>query len=129
MIEWVRNLRAEPYATLYESNITLNKPAAELLPEAQYIQMGITSDCGFIVIQPVSSEEKVVSTKDIGIFHLIVARSYSRVTNRAFMEMLRDRCHIALSYNAGTRYPVTLDKETNILYIDLNHPVKGGSLY
>lgn len=125
MFEWVRNKSREPFATLYESNITLNKAACDFVSDARFVMLGIAKDCSAIAMKVADDEEEGISSRELGIFRLTISRSYGRVTNRLFMEMIRERCKIQLSYSAGTRYPVTFDKENKQLFIDLTKPESG----
>jgi len=125
MFEWVRNKNREPYATLYESNITLNKAACDFVADAHFVMLGIATDCSAIAMKITEDDEGGISSRELGIFRITISRSYGRVTNRLFMEMIRDRCGIKLSYSAGTRYPVTFDKENKQLLIDLKNPESG----
>ena len=96
-IHWFGKTPNDGNASLYISNITLNKVASEPLNSAYKVQVGI-DDNKNVVIKPLSKNQ--VERGDIPndtIFDYQVKKSYSRICSSALMKDIASSCSLTLS--------------------------------
>jgi hypothetical protein len=121
MYEWVKNESRNPCATLYSTNITLNRSATELLESAWYVMLGIDKDGKRIAIRKVSQRDvnDGIVTKE-NLYKISIGRSYGRIANRSFCMLLDEIFELGLCIEAGRKFPVTYDSLEDMLIIDLS---------
>lgn len=114
-ITWFKDASKPGQATLYESNITLNKIALKHFEGFDSVLLGIDYQSKQVAIKPCKSEID-------GSFKLSVAPSYGRITNKEFMK------EIMRIIDANLTNPLKLqtewDNEENALVINLKGKVK-----
>jgi len=118
--EWVKNETRSPSATIYLSNITLNRAAIEYLDNPWYVMLGVNRETKQIAIRLVSQHEVaegMVAPDEL--YKISIARSYGRIANRSFCTMINDLFELNLSAEAGRKYPLLFDTRDQILVIDL----------
>ena len=120
MYEWVRNETRNPSATLYSTNITLNRSAVDCLDNPWHVMLGIDRQAMQIAIRPVSQEEVeeglVLSDE---LYKITVGRSYGRIANRNFCSLVNDVFQLNLSVETGRKYPVSFNQRDRILIIEV----------
>ena len=109
-IVWFKDGSKPGLATLYESNITLNKAATKNFEGFDYVQLGIDYQSKKIVIKPCKNGER-------NAFKISVAPSYSRITNKEFMKEIMKILDTSLT-NA-LKYNAEWDDKENVLVINL----------
>jgi len=120
MYEWVRNEARKPCATLYGTNITLNRAAVDLLENPWYVMLGINRALRQVAIRPVTPQEVQDGSVDSEeIYKISIGRSYGRIANRGFCALLDEIFALDLSHENGRKYPIMHNAVENVLIIDL----------
>lgn len=117
---WTSKKPKDGVATLYESNITLNKAASTHFERAYSVLLGIDETTMRIAVKPVSKEEIDLGTIPEEKRHKITVRpSYARVSNKKFMKEVAKIARIDLSHKNSHKYKTTWSREDSALIIDL----------
>ena len=117
---WATNDVAVASATLYETNITLNKAACEYFNEVRYVMLGFDQKNLTIAIKPISKE-----MLDEGIYprsqlhRLSMGKSYGRISNKSFLKDIAKYAKIDLSHGQGIKYPAHFDVIGQLMTIQL----------
>jgi hypothetical protein len=118
-ITWFNEKPKDCVVTLAAGNITLNKPATTYFETAYSVMLGIDKSNKLIVIKPLSKSDAI--RHDIAEnkkYRITVRTSYSRVTNKAFMEEISDLSKLNLEAETH-KYKATWDSNNQILIVDL----------
>lgn len=117
---WASKKPKDGVATLYESNITLNKAASTHFERAYSVLLGIDETTMRIAVKPVSKEEVDLGTIPEEKRHKITVRpSYARVSNKKFMKEVSKVARIDLANKNSYKYKTTWSREDSALIIDL----------
>jgi len=117
---WASKKPKDGVATLYESNITLNKAASTHFERAYSVLLGIDATTMRIAVKPISKEQVDLGTIPEEKRHKITVRaSYARVSNKKFMKELAEIANLDLS-SQTYKYKTTWSREDSALIIDLN---------
>ena len=120
---WTSKKPNDGIATLYESNITLNKAASSHFDHAYNVLLGLDYESKRVAVKPISKEESDIGAIPSEKRHKITVRSsYSRVCNKKFLKEVALLANLDLSNNNSFKYPATWDSEKGLLIIDLNQP-------
>jgi heme oxygenase len=120
---WVSKKPKDGVATLYESNITLNKAASSHFDHAYSVLLGLDEDGKKIAVKPITKEEFELGAIPEEKRHKITVKaSYARVCNKKFMKEISDLLNIALGDNSSFKYKTKWSREDSALIIDLNKP-------
>jgi len=120
---WVSKKPKDGVATLYESNITLNKAASSHFDHAYGVLLGLDEDGKKIAVKPITKEEFELGAIPEEKRHKITVKaSYARVCNKKFMKEISDLLNIALGDNSSFKYKTKWSREDSALIIDLNKP-------
>lgn len=123
-IVWFNKKEKTGVATLSENNITLNKAATTYFENAYSVMLGIGPEEQNIVIKPLTKEEAlrhdIPNTKK---YRITVRSSYSRISNKAFMDEISELFSIDLK-DEPKKFPTDWDNKEKILYVDLRGSVK-----
>ena len=120
MYQWVKNEARNPSATLYLTNITLNRSAIDFLDNPWHVMLGIDTQSQQIAIRPVSQQEMddgLVSSDEL--YKISIGRSYGRIANRNFCSLVNELFSLNLSLETGRKYPLTYNTREKILVIEL----------
>lgn len=118
MISWWTAKEKNGQATLYNSNITLNKVASVPFEFANRVQVGLDENNN-IVIEPLSKER--VERGDFDEYNLLeikIKPSYSRICSTELMNFLSDKLKLALS-TEPLRFETIWEEENNHLVIQI----------
>lgn len=119
---WASKKPKDGVATLYESNITLNKAASTHFERAYSVLLGIDENTMRIAVKPISKEEVDLGTISEEKRHKITVRpSYARVSNKKFMKEVSKIANLELGHKKSYKFTTTWSKEDSALIIDLNH--------
>lgn len=116
MIEWWSAKEKRGQATLYTSNITLNKVASVPFEFAFRVQVGLDENKN-IVIEPLAKER--VERGDLDEYNLLeikIKPSYSRICSTSLMSFIANSLGIVLS-NEPVRFETVWEEENNHLVI------------
>ena len=124
MIEWWSAKEKRGQATLYTSNITLNKVASVPFEFAFRVQVGLDENKN-IVIEPLAKER--VERGDLDEYNLLeikIKPSYSRVCSTGLMSFIANSLGIVLS-NEPVRFETVWEEENNHLVVLTNRKENG----
>lgn len=118
---WASKKPKDGVATLYESNITLNKAASTHFERAYSVLLGIDENSMRIAVKPISKEEVDLGTIPEEKRHKITVRpSYARVSNKKFMKEVAKIAKLNLGNKKSYKYKTTWSRVDSALIIDLN---------
>lgn len=120
---WASKKPNDGIATLYESNITLNKAASSHFEKAYNVLLGLDSDKKRVAVKPISKEEFDIGAIPEEKRHKITVKaSYARVCNKKFLKEVADLANIELKDNNSFKFRAKWNPEEQILVIDLTNP-------
>lgn len=120
---WASKKPKEGVATLYESNITLNKSASSHFDHAYSVLLGLDIDSKKVAVKPISKDASQVGAIPAEKRHKITVKpSYARVCNKKFMREIAELASIDLSDNKSFKFKTNWSSEDDALIIDLNQP-------
>jgi len=117
-IEWFSTSNKDGIATLYESNITLNKNTIRNIEDAFSVMLGIDKEKKQVVIKPLNKE--LDQRRDIPPTHkykITIRSSYGRIANKDFMRSIEKTFNISLAN--PKKYPTYYDEDNHLVIIDL----------
>lgn len=117
-IEWFSTSSKDGIATLYESNITLNKNTIRNIEDAYSVMLGIDNDKKYVVIKPLTKEQD--QRGDIPSNHkykITIRSSYGRISNKDFMKKIEKLGGFSLSI--PKKFSTTYDEGSKLVYIKL----------
>ncbi|MDD3067680.1 MAG: hypothetical protein WC134_02855 [Acholeplasmataceae bacterium] len=118
-ISWFNEKPKDCIVTVSTGNITLNKMATTYFENAYSVMLGIEKDKKMIVIKPMlKAEAQSHAIPDNKKYRITVRSSYSRVTNKAFVEEISDLFQIDLSTNPK-KFVANWHSKEQILTVDL----------
>ena len=119
---WTSKKPNDGIATLYESNITLNKAASTHFERAYSVLLGLDENSGRIAVKPISKEEVELGTIPEEKRHKITVKSsYARVSNKKFLKEVSKFAKLDLANNKSLKFSATWSREDSALVIDLNN--------
>ena len=117
-IEWFDSSSKDGIATLYESNITLNKNTIRNIEDAYSVMLGIDQEKMQVVIKPLNKEQDMRG--DIPATHkykITIRSSYGRIANKDFMRKIENVGGFKL--NEPKKFPTFYDEFNHLVIIDL----------
>ncbi|PAT02614.1 hypothetical protein CI105_01265 [Candidatus Izimaplasma bacterium ZiA1] len=118
---WASKKPKDGVATLYESNITLNKSASSHFDHAYSVLLGLDEGGKRVAVKPVSKEEYQLGTVPEEKSHKITVKpSYARVCNKKFLKDVADLIKLDLSDNKSYKFRAIWSAKDHALIIDLN---------
>ena len=122
--QWFHEKPKEVIVTLASGNITLNKQASTYFEHAYNVMLGVDDKTHKIAIKPLTKAEAMSQAiPDNKKYKITIRSSYSRITNKAFMEEIMALSGLNL-LDESIKYPATWDNKEQILIVDL----KGGQI-
>lgn len=119
--EWTSKKPNDGIATLYESNITLNKSASSHFDHAYSVLLGLDRENLLVAVKPISKEQFQLGAIAEEKRHKITVKpSYARVCNKRFMKEISEVANIDLTDNKSYKFKTTWSKKDLALIIDLN---------
>ncbi len=120
---WATRKPKDGVATLYESNITLNKAASAHFDHAYSVLLGLDPDNKLVAVKPVSKEDFDIGAVPTEKRHKITVKpSYARVSNKKFLKEVSKVAGIELTDNSSYKFRTHWNTEDTLLVIDLNQP-------
>lgn len=118
-ITWYNEKPKDCVVTLASGNITLNKPASLYFENAYSVMLGIEKEKKLIIIKPLSkADAQRHDIPDKSKYKITVRASYSRVTNKAFMEKVSE--FAGIDFEKGThKFKSDWDQSHQVLIVDL----------
>lgn len=119
--EWVSRKKVDEVATIYESNITLNKSATAYLEKAYIVMLGLDSDAKLIAIKPVrKGDTELEYIPEAQRHNITIKSSYSRISNKHFIEEIAEIMNLDFTNKNYYKFGAYWSDEQNSLIIDLN---------
>ena len=118
--EWSVNDSQKLVATLYSTNITLNKAACKHFENVQFVLLGLDREKKTIGIKPIdkiSIEQNIYPREQLHRFSL--GKSYGRITNTNFIKQVIHLYDIDISNPKGVKYDGYYDLHKDVLIIQL----------
>jgi hypothetical protein len=120
---WASNKPTDGVATLYSSNITLNKAASSHFEHAYGVMLGMDKEKRKIAVKPILKEEVDSGVVPEEKRHKIAVKSsYARISNKKFLNEVAELANIELQDNNFLKFKAIWNKEERLLVIDLNQP-------
>ncbi len=117
---WASKKPLDEMATLYESNITLNKSATAYFENAYIVLLGLDKKDLLIAVKPVTKEETGLGFVPPEQQHNITVKSsYSRICNKLFMQEIADLVHLDFTDNQSYKFKAKWSEKDRALLIDL----------
>jgi len=120
---WASKKPKEGIATLYESNITLNKSASSHFDHAYSVLLGLDIAGKKVAVKPIKKDESQIGGIPAEKRHKITVKpSYARVCNKKFMREIAELINLDLSDNNSFKFKTNWSHDDSALIIDLNQP-------
>lgn len=123
MIQWFSKNEKKATATIYSTNITINKAGADMIGNAYAAMFGLDSDDSKIAIQPISKDEyDSKAFPEDNMFVLSGGKTYTRISSTEFVNRISD----FLGYDfkkKSKKYSCYYDQHESLLIIDLKKEV------
>ncbi len=126
MIKWfdIDKKNKNCIATIYDTNITLNKHTCDLIDSAYTVMLGIDYDNKALFIKPLNKD--VATRGDIpstSQYNITIRSSYGRISNVDFIKEIKGVLGIDSLKINPKKFNVEFNKTNNILKIDLTKEV------
>ncbi len=119
---WASKKPLDDIATLYDSNITLNKSASSYFENAYVVLLGLDHVNKRIAIKPVTKEEVSLGYIPEEQRHNITLKSsYSRICNKSFLTEVSELMNLKFGNNESYKYKAVWSEKDNALIVDLTH--------
>ena len=122
-IFWFNEDNKDLIATIASSNITLNKPAKNLIEFAYSVMIGVSPDEMKAYIKALDKETVEKGEYPLSqLYTVTICSSYGRITNKGFIKKLSDITGI--DYSKPKKYFMEYEEDDHMLIIDLKKEVK-----
>lgn len=118
-ISWFNEKPKDCVVTINSGNLTLNKMATTYFENAYSVMLGIQKDEKMIIIKPLlKAEAQSHAIPDNKKYRITVRSSYSRVTNKAFVNEIAELFAIDITTNPK-KYVANWHSKEQILTVNL----------
>jgi len=118
-INWFNEKPKDCIITLAAGTITLNKPATVYFENAYSVMLGMDKQKKLIVIKPLTKADAMKhDIPENKKYRITVRSSYSRVTNKGFVDEIIDMSGINVLQESH-KFKATWDKNEQLLIVDL----------
>lgn len=124
-IQWFSKKESAQVATIYDSNITLNKTASDYFNKAYAVMLGFDEPSQQVVIKPLDKE-----TVQLGHIPtdqrspISVWESSARIANKAFIKRLSMQTGIQFKKSKAHKFNAEWDDSLSVLRIKLHEEMK-----
>ncbi len=124
MIQWFSKNEKTATATIYPTNITINKSGMDMLKDSYACMLGLDVDDGKIAIQPVSKDQfdRRELPSDF-LFVLSGGKTYVRISSTDFVSKVGEYLHYDFK-KGSKKFSCYFDQHESILIINLKKEVK-----
>lgn len=124
MIQWFSKNEKKASATIYSTNITINKTGMDMISNAYAAMLGLDSDDGKIAIQPISKDDYDAKMyPEENMFILSGGKTYTRISSTDFVSKIGDFLEYDFKSNPK-KFSCYFDQHEGLLIIDLKKEVK-----
>jgi hypothetical protein len=122
-ITWFNEKPKDCIVTIAAGNITLNKAATNFFESAYSVLLGMERNQRLIVIKPLSKAEAIRhDIPESNKYKITVRSSYSRVTNKAFIEEISQL--LGIDFNQEPKkYKASWQSKDQLLMVDLKEEI------
>lgn len=114
---WFNDNLKDIFATLTNTQITLNKYGATYLDSANKVLLGYDAENSKIVIKPLSKDEVIRGDiPETSLYNVSISASYARVTNKAFLSTVIDLFNLDLP-KEGFKYKTVWNEKNKVLEV------------
>lgn len=120
MFKWKSKEQGSQFVSIYETNITLNKPASIHFNHAYSVLLGVNDDGKKLGIKPLSKEE--YQRGDIGeemLYKISLRSSYARISNKSFVTHLAAQLGLDFETHTMYKFNAEWDDAEKVLVVDL----------
>jgi hypothetical protein len=123
-INWFSRADKESVATIYPTNITINKPGSERLVSAYAAYIGIAQEEMKVAIKPLSKDQYDSGgfDKDM-VFLLSGGKTYTRISSTDFVSKIGEMLNYDFA-SGPKKFSCQFDEGEGLLLIDLKKEVK-----
>lgn len=126
MIKWfdMENKNKNCVATIYDSNITLNKHACDFISNAYTVMLGIDYEDKLLFIRPLNKD--IATRGDIpesSQYNITIRSSYGRISNVDFIKEVKGILGVDSLKTSPKKFNVEYVENYNTLKIDLSKEV------
>jgi hypothetical protein len=119
--EWVSRKKVDEVATIYDSNITLNKSATSYLEKAYVVMLGLDHEKKLIAIKPIrKGDTELEYIPEEQRHNITIKSSYSRISNKRFVEDIAEIVDLDFEKNNYYKFGAYWSDSNQSLIIDLN---------
>lgn len=121
MFKWKSKEQGTQFVSIYETNITLNKPASIHFNHAYSVMLGVGNDGKKLGIKPLSKEE--YQRGDIGeemLYKISLRSSYARISNKSFVTHLAEQLGLDFETHTMYKFNAEWDDAEKVLVVDLH---------
>lgn len=124
MVEWFSKKDKNGFATIYPTNITINKNASTDIESSYACMLGVDKEEKLILLKPISKDDYDTGKYDKdSVFVLSGAKSYTRVSSTDFVNMIQGLFDLDFK-KSPKRYEAEFNKKDEVLLIKLGKEVK-----
>ena len=119
--EWVSRKKVDEVATIYDSNITLNKSATSYLEKAYVVMLGLDPEKKLIAIKPIrKGDTELEYIPEEQRHNITIKSSYSRISNKRFVEDIAEIVQLDFEEKNYYKFGAYWSDSDQSLIIDLN---------
>ena len=119
--KWISRKKVDEIATIYETNITLNKSATSYLEKAYIVLLGLDKERHLIAIKPIRKGQTELEYIPKEQKHNITIKSsYSRISNKRFIQEISDLIKLDFSEKNYYKFGAYWSDTEQALIIDLD---------
>jgi len=119
-ITWYNERKKDCIATLYDTNITLNRPTSIFVDRAYKVMLGVDEANKFFYIKPITKDEVSRSSYDKSeLYNITLKSSYSRITNKGFMKEIKRILGLDEIGKEPKKFLINYDEDEKVLIVDL----------
>ncbi len=121
MFKWKSKEQGTQFVSIYETNITLNKPASTHFNHAYSVMLGVGNDGKKLGIKPLSKQE--YQRGDIGeemLYKISLRSSYARISNKSFVTHLAEKLGLDFETHTMYKFNAEWDDAEKVLVVDLH---------
>ena len=122
-INWFNEKPKDCIVTLSSGTLTLNKPATNYFENAYNVMLGTDRKNLLIIVKPLTKADSMRhDIPDNKKYKITVRSSYSRVTNKAFLEEVKEMTGFPFEDDTH-KFKATWDSKEQLLIIDLKEEI------
>lgn len=122
--KWFSRNESEQIATIYDTNITLNKAASEHFETAYSVMLGYDREQKVVAIKPLSKEaDNLGHIPEDKRYKISIWPSYARISNKLFISSISEDLNISFKKSEAHKFKCDWDREEKLLKICLNEEI------